>query len=870
MDHKGNLARVCRVCGTRFKPPKDRKPKPVTAFRETILYLFDGFDIIHDKEDTHPPFVCEKCRLTLIKAQAKLKDGKGATTMLGDKMADFHPHTEDTCTICNYRPTGRPIKKTPPGLRAPSTAVPPENGSTFDTLTDGEIIDEATRHGFAHLGSAGNGDLVFAKYQVKSVHVKIQQQVNVKQDRTWEVFVHDKPLPPSHPIYSSRSLPSVLTKDTKSELFLELKESSICVGNLGYDELLKKKREGVENVVFKGVDGNVVAREETGPHTDDRTIRHVDCHLLLPSNKFSPRCPTCTAHGNTLRGALHRTRHKKDLDVSHSSRVSNKHLTKEQLIDKSKDLQREKRLQKTLASKAKDRVCDAVEKEGCNVNENQHVFLQSVLKAAKPKPGMQFEDGSAQQFLFQQQVKQSQQQDARTMRWHPMMIRWCLAIFYTSNAAYDIMRNSGFLQLPHRTTLQQYGKFTEPTPGFNPDILTKLGEVSNLINLPDWKKNVTLVWDEMKIKSGLVFCKSSGDLIGFTDLGEINNEMKDFERRCREQQHGTDEQPDLATHVLALMVRGIFTNLEFVFGYYPCLGFSSDQLYPAIWDGTAILEDMGFHVRAFVSDGASPNRRFYKIHGDDDAQLVYWTTNNHRPGHKIYFISDVPHLVKTTRNNLENSGANRRTRNLHYDGQEITWRHIVSVYEWDLDPQRVALGMRKLIKLKTDHVHLTPSLRMRVNLAAQVLSNTMSCTLASQGRHDTEGTRKFIGMMDRFFDCLNVKSARQGDRTRKDDLKPYRDVEDARFTWLEKEFLGYLHRWEQQAQQTPGVTKDVKNRMCLSKQTLVGLRMTVLSFIELTKTLLQEEGVTYVLSDKFNQPRPPRAAFFQAEETLWS
>ena len=31
---------------------------------------------------------------------------------------------------------------------------------------------------------------------------------------------------------------------------------------------------------------------------------------------------------------------------------------------------------------------------------------------------------------------------------------------------------------------------------------------------------------------------------------------------------------------------------------------------------------------------------------------------------KVYFICDVPHLIKTTRNNLENSQWNKKTRNL--------------------------------------------------------------------------------------------------------------------------------------------------------------------------------------------------------------
>ena len=35
----------------------------------------------------------------------------------------------------------------------------------------------------------------------------------------------------------------------------------------------------------------------------------------------------------------------------------------------------------------------------------------------------------------------------------------------------------------------------------------------------------------MKIKSGLVYSKSSGRVIGFTELGDMNNELNEFERR---------------------------------------------------------------------------------------------------------------------------------------------------------------------------------------------------------------------------------------------------------------------------------------------------------------------------------------------------
>ena len=62
-----------------------------------------------------------------------------------------------------------------------------------------------------------------------------------------------------------------------------------------------------------------------------------------------------------------------------------------------------------------------------------------------------------------------------------------------------------------------------------------------------------------------------------------------------------------------------------------------------------------------VSDGASANRKFFKIHGFmDDAvsEVVYHTINLYADKELwyIYFYADPPHLLKTTRNCLHHSG----------------------------------------------------------------------------------------------------------------------------------------------------------------------------------------------------------------------
>ena len=46
----------------------------------------------------------------------------------------------------------------------------------------------------------------------------------------------------------------------------------------------------------------------------------------------------------------------------------------------------------------------------------------------------------------------------------------------------------------------------------------------------------------------------------------------------------------------------------------------------------------------------------------------------------------------------------------------------MELYEWDLGLTRAAPGLRKMHRLAEDHIVLTPRLRMRVNLAAQVIT----------------------------------------------------------------------------------------------------------------------------------------------------
>ena len=135
--------------------------------------------------------------------------------------------------------------------------------------------------------------------------------------------------------------------------------------------------------------------------------------------------------------------------------------------------------------------------------------------------------------------------------------------------------------------------------------------------------------------------------------------------------------------MLVFMVKGIFTRLEFLYAHFPCTSLTAEFLYPIVWDAIR-HEALGLKVLVLTCDGAGPNRKFFRLHKDREevqrkaqeevrkevqegvqrkyqeevqeevqqiSSVVYKTPNPYSEEERwIYFISDVPHLIKTTRN----------------------------------------------------------------------------------------------------------------------------------------------------------------------------------------------------------------------------
>lgn len=127
--------------------------------------------------------------------------------------------------------------------------------------------------------------------------------------------------------------------------------------------------------------------------------------------------------------------------------------------------------------------------------------------------------------------------------------------------------------------------------GFQADIDDDLAKEADIQNLPEWKKYIVLLIDEMKIKESLVYDKNGVKIIGFVDLGTLTNQLLEFEQSYSQSTH-----IPVATHMLVLMVRGIFMHLEYPYAHFPTDKLSGSDLFSIVWEAIECLEFLGFKV----------------------------------------------------------------------------------------------------------------------------------------------------------------------------------------------------------------------------------------------------------------------------------
>ena len=243
-------------------------------------------------------------------------------------------------------------------------------------------------------------------------------------------------------------------------------------------------------------------------------------------------------------------------------------------------------------------------------------------------------------------------------------------------------------------------------------------------DLPLCDRQCALVFDEMSLKQQLTFDKNWDKIVGYTEGG------------------------NLATHALVFMVRGLRTKwkqaLAFFFTHNTI---ASSKLPHLIKDCVTKLFAIGLFVRCLVCDQGATNVAAVKQMGfsvDSPRVLIA------NLPHKVHVIFDVPHLLKNVRNNLQR-------HDIQVGDSTASWKHVDHFYRIDkMSPIRLAP------KLTDRHIDLGSASKMRVSLAAQVLSHSVAAgikmrIITKELAVDAAFTAEFIENIDKLFDLLNSR-----------------------------------------------------------------------------------------------------------------
>ena len=173
---------------------------------------------------------------------------------------------------------------------------------------------------------------------------------------------------------------------------------------------------------------------------------------------------------------------------------------------------------------------------------------------------------------------------------------------------------------------------TEAHVGFSDEADKQLISVADVAQIEDWQKYVIILMDEMHIH---------GALLGFTNLGDINSHLDHFEQSL---QANTISESALAKTMLVIMVRGLFTKLQYLYAQFSSVKLSGDQIFDPFWEAVYQIERCTLKVVEATFDGTSPNRRFLKLHGNMDptkSAVLHKVSNPFADdGHMLFFFSD--------------------------------------------------------------------------------------------------------------------------------------------------------------------------------------------------------------------------------------
>ena len=250
------------------------------------------------------------------------------------------------------------------------------------------------------------------------------------------------------------------------------------------------------------------------------------------------------------------------------------------------------------------------------------------------------------------------------------------------------------------------------------------------------------------------------------------------------------------------------------------------------------LEEAGFPVHAVCCDFGSTNQGLMKdiSIGWKGKNTKPYFTNPCDPSRNIHWFGDPPHMMKLARNNLLDHPIRTPDGVISKKPLEEMLAYEKGVF-------------KKSHKISAKNLTVAGPERQNVQLAVQLLSNSVGLTLAQLGEENKltsdhwKALSDFILLMDKWWDIMNVSNPN-------DKFKPPYKNEDAQNDILNEVIKlmqnSRVQYWSLDKNKMPKLLER-------SNPFQKGIIISSLSLMNLFKELKEKYGIRYLLTRRLNQ-----------------
>ncbi|KAM7305244.1 hypothetical protein ISCGN_015141 [Ixodes scapularis] len=347
------------------------------------------------------------------------------------------------------------------------------------------------------------------------------------------------------------------------------------------------------------------------------------------------------------------------------------------------------------------------------------------LRTRLPKPAVDILDNAftnAMRNLVLKRVRHNKNACTEDVR------KFALTLHFYSANAYSFLQTD--IKLPHPSTLQKWAAVVDARPGFTQQSFDKVA-----LEAQKGPLFVNLMVDEMGIKRQTDW--DGKEVVGYCDLGHgiIRNDCVRF-----------------AKHTLVFLAVAVNRNWKIPLGYALIDGLDGNARANLVREYIIKLKDAGAKRISVTCDGTNCNITVLTALGVRFAEpMKSWFTHPSDPTSRVHAVLDACHMLKLMRNLL----AERGTCIREGAGKVVAWRYLAA-----LDNLQQQEGLHAANKLRKQHIDFERQ-KMKVSLAAQTLSRSVSCALlfckekGIQGFEGAEATAKFAAAVDDIFDLTN-------------------------------------------------------------------------------------------------------------------